>query len=176
MIRARRYPFPGEGGAPAEAKPTPTKEQILVILDSSRTPVMTRPAVLVACARLFAMPPQHERAHESWARGVMDYPAAQRLFDRMVGDGLLVAHPALRWKEAGVAYLQPGAVYYATARRALAIQETLTAQQDEELRGRAEEAARRALARRHPAQFQRLVEESYAALRAGAERAAESGE
>ncbi len=169
MTRARSYPVVGQPLTTVAAeKPTPTKEQILLVLDSARTVLITKPQALLACAQLFGLP-DDTTATVSWARRTMDYPAAERLFDRMASDGLIVGKLAHEWRDSGYTsgYLQVGTTYYVTARRALAIQERNEQHNDEALWEQAREAALQALAKSHPEQFAGMTQQIYDQLRTG---------
>jgi hypothetical protein len=123
------------------------------------------PDALMACARLFAMP-EEGRGSLSWARTVLNYPAAIRLFEHAIEDGLVVGKLAHEWREAGVkGALQNGATYYASARRALEIQERNEKYDDSRLWEEAGQAAMQELKRLHPEQFAELAKAAYEHLR-----------
>lgn len=173
MSRARRWPVGGEPEpAPAE-RPVPTKEQILTVLDSARLPVSSRTEVLVACAQLYGLPDSERRMNVTervkWARTVIDYPAAERLFDKMADDGLVVGREAWAWKESGVDAPtgQPTARYYASARRALAVDERRARVRDDVAWAEAGMRALDMLAKKHSDEYERYRQEAYDALRKG---------
>ncbi|MEV6400556.1 hypothetical protein AB0M39_38245 [Streptomyces sp. NPDC051907] len=104
-----------------------------------------------------------------WARTVIDYPAAERLFDRMAEGGLIVGREAWQWKEMGLPLtgVQGAATYYATARRAVAVADKKASVQDDDAWEQAGELADTMLRGRHPEEFERLRREAYDALRKG---------
>lgn len=170
MSRPRRYPVGGDTGPIPADKPTPTKSQLLVIVDTARDP-MTRPAILLAAARLFDVQPPGQRADDGtrWARQVMDYPAAERLLDRMEIDGLITGSEAWEWAAIGhrIGGAQAGTTYFFTARQALALRGRNEQHRDDVLWEQAATAADGMLRTLHTEQWERLREEAYAALQKG---------
>lgn len=137
------------------------KAIILRMVDSGRDGLSTKPAALLACARLFAVAPM-DRPDTSWARTVIDYPAAERVFEKMTQQGLLVGKLAHEWACLGVrTYLQNRTAYYATARIASEIQDSYEGLLDRTQWDQAEQMAFRALASLHPEEFRMLTQGFY---------------
>jgi len=170
MSRARRYPVGGDPGPIPADKPVPTKNQILVIVDSARDP-MTRPAILLAAARLFDVQPPGQRAEEAtrWARRVMNYPAAERLLDRMEIDELITGSEAWEWAQVGhpIGGAQARTTYFFTARQALALRGRNEHHRDDVLWGQAERAADSLMRKLHSGEWERARDTAYAALLKG---------
>lgn len=175
MSRARQYPVAGDPGPIPADKPTPTRDQLLMILDIARTGVMTRPELLLSAARLFGIQPAEQRSNEAtaWARKVMDYPATERLIERMDQDGVIVGREAWEWAEVGhrIYGAQARTTYFMTARRAAELTEQHEKHRDDELWWQAGLAADQAMRRLQPDQWGRLRDEAYDALRKGARSA-----
>lgn len=171
MSRPRRYPVDGDPGPIPADKPVPTKEQFLIVLDSAREGVLARAHMLVAAARLYGMEPPGQRRHEAitWARTVIDYPAAERLLDRMEQDGLIVGRESWEWAEAGHRFggAQARTTYFMSARRAQALLERNEKHRDEALWQQAATAADDRLRTHHTGQWERFRDEAYAALQKG---------
>jgi hypothetical protein len=147
----------------------PTKEQIVVILTAARDSTMTRPALMVAAARLYSHQPDGQRADQatSWARTVLNYPATERLLDSMERDGLLVAKKSYEWAELGhrIGGVQHGTTYYVTARTARAIVDRKEHHIDQRLWEQAGAAADERLRSLHEEQWARFRQEAYDTLR-----------
>jgi hypothetical protein len=147
----------------------PTKEQIVVILTSARDSTMTRPALLVAAARLYSHQPDGQRADQAtaWARTVIDYPATERLVDGMERDGLLVGKKSYDWAELGhqIGGAQHGTTYYVTARTARAILDRKEHHIDQRLWEQAAAAADERLRTLHEEQWVQFRQDAYEALR-----------
>ncbi|MFE2934974.1 hypothetical protein [Streptomyces sp. NPDC059278] len=171
MSRVRQHAVGGLPPEPPAEKPTPTKEQILTVLDTGPQPVATKHQALLACARLYGLQEGRMTAAQglSWARSVINYPAAENLFDKMILDFLIVGREAWAWKEAGLELsgTQAGAVYYATARRAVAVDDKKATVRDEEVWRQAGELASSMLVTRHREEYERLRGQAYDSLRKG---------
>jgi hypothetical protein len=168
VSRARLYTVAGEPGPLPAEKPEPTKEQIIVILTAARDSTMTRPALLVAAARLYSHQPDGQRADQAttWARTVIDYPATERLLNVMERDGLLVAKKSHEWAELGhqIGGAQHGTTYYVTARTARAILDRKEHHLDQRLWEQAAAAADERLRALHEEQWARFRQEAYETL------------
>lgn len=143
-----------------------TKQLLLDVLDGGRDGLLSKPAALLACACVFEEPPMDnfpaERPGTAWARTVIDYADAERLFDKMVCDGQLVGRLAHGWSRLGVrVVLQHQVTYYATARRDREILGLHRGVISAERRGAAEHAAMKVLADRYPQEFQQLTQSFY---------------
>lgn len=171
MSRARRYPVGGDPAPVPVDKPVPIKMQIVIILDSARDGVMTRSQLMVAAARLYGVEPPDQRRHEAiaWARTVIDYPATERLLDRMERDALIVGRQAWEWAEIGHRFggAQARTTYYMTARRAQELTARHEKHRDTALWARAATLADDMLRTRHADAWARFREEAYAALQKG---------
>jgi hypothetical protein len=169
VSRARRYAVDGDPGPLPAEKPVPTKEQILVILSAAPDSTMTRPALLVASARLFTHQPDGQRSEEAtaWARTAINYPAAERLLESMERDGLLVAKKAHEWAELGhrIGGAQHGTTYCVTARTARAVLDRRENHIDQTLWNQAARAADERLRALHAEQWARFRQEAYDTLR-----------
>lgn len=169
MSRARLYTVAGDPGPLPAEKPVPTKEQILVILSAARDSTMTRPALLIAAARLYTHQPDAQRADEAtrWARTVIDYPATERLLDGMERDGLLVGRKSREWADLGhrISGAQHGTTYYVTARTARAIADRKDRHIDQKLWEQAGAAADERLRTLHEGQWVKFRQEAYDTLR-----------
>lgn len=118
---------PRPGSVPKHL-PVPTEAQILSALKLSRRPAETRAQVLLVCARTHHGPnPPYVTGAEgqAWARNVINYSAAMRLFDKMVRDGRIVGRSAQEWRQAGwiVTVVLGARSYYVSAARAAQIEE-----------------------------------------------------
>ena len=140
-----------------------------MILTAARDSTMTRPALLVAAARLYSHQPDGQRADEatSWARSVINYPAAERLLDGMERDGLLVSKRSHEWAELGhlIRGVQHGTTYYVTARTARAILDRKEHHIDQQLWERAGGAADERLRTRYEEEWAQFRQEAYDTLR-----------
>ncbi|MFE0472683.1 hypothetical protein ACFW2V_13810 [Streptomyces sp. NPDC058947] len=169
MSKARRYMVDGDPGPIPQDRPVPTKEQIVVILTAARDSTLTRPALLVAAARLYSHQPDGQRADQatSWARTVLDYPATERLLDGMERDGLLVGKKSYEWAELGhrIGGAQHGTTYYVTARTARAILDRKEHHIDQRLWEQAGAAADERLRALHEGQWMKFRQEAYDTLR-----------
>jgi hypothetical protein len=169
MSRARLYTVAGEPGPLPAEKPVPTKEQIIVILTAARDSTMTRPALLVAAARLYSHQPDGQRADQAtaWARTVINYPATERLVDGMERDGLLIGKKSHEWTELGhqIGGAQHGTTYYVTTRTARAILDRKEHHIDQRLWEQAAAAADERLRALHEEQWARFRQDAYEALR-----------
>lgn len=173
MSRARRYPVAGDPDPIRADKPVPTKTQFMTILDAAHDGTMTRSHLLIGAARLYDVEPPGQRRHEAvtWARTVIDYPATERLLDRMEIDGLIVGRKAYEWAEMGHRFggSQPHTTYFMSARRAQTLLDRKEKHRDERLWAQAGRNADAMLKQLHADQWERFRDEAYAALQKGTE-------
>lgn len=171
MSRARRYPVGGDPGPIPADKPVPTKQQFLTILDCARDHTLTRAHLLVAGARLYGIQPPDQRQHEAitWARTVINYPAAEQLLEGMERDGLIVGRQAWQWAELGHRFggAQARTTYFMTARRAEFLKARNEQHTDDVLMKQAEGAADELLRKLHSGEWERARDAAYAALQKG---------
>jgi hypothetical protein len=169
MSRPRRYPV---GGDPVPEKVEVTKEDILAVLgkwDPQRLShaVMSKKDIFVACAQAATADRNWNVPEITWARRVIDVPAAERLLEKMFKDGLVFAHNGPEWYAIGLpsAGLAANGLYYACAESNAAITARGDEKRDRERFEKAAEMAVAALIAAHQEEYSALLANTLEALR-----------
>jgi hypothetical protein len=117
MTRPRRYAVAGD---PVPEKFEVTKEDILAVLgqwDPKRLghAVRSKKEIFVSCAQAATTERNWNVPEITWARRIIDVPAAERLLEKMLKDGLVFAHNGPEWYAIGLpsAGLAANGLYYA---------------------------------------------------------------
>jgi hypothetical protein len=93
----------------------------------------------------------------SWARRIIDVPAAERLLDKMVKDAQVVSRLGGEWLSLGIGSLPANGVYYTTPTRAEAVEQRARDRRDAARLKAAQERATEALVIEYPERFRELV-------------------
>jgi hypothetical protein len=162
--RARRYPV---GGEQLPEKVELTKDQLLETMGDTPM-VWSKKQVIVGAAQELFPELRNAYADEQYskARQVVQVPAAERLLEKMVKDGLLVAKNGPDWYETGLpaAGLSAHAIYYATAPVAAQITARGDEKKDAARFAKATELATAALIAAHQQEYSELVQRTLSSL------------
>jgi hypothetical protein len=154
--KPRRYPV---GGDLAPEKVEVTKTEIFAALEAG-TRVRSKREILVLCARAHATM-DASRAFTvdelSWARKIIDVPAAERLLDKMVKDAQVVSRLGGEWLSLGIGSLPANGVYYTTPERAEKVDQRAQERRDAKRLKAAQERATKALTLEYSERFLELV-------------------
>jgi hypothetical protein len=161
MSRPRRYAV---AGVPVPEKVEVTKEDILAVLgkwDPKRlgNAVMSKTDIFVACAQAATAERDWNVPQITWARRVINVPAAERLLEKMFKDGLVFAHNGPEWYAIGLpaAGLAANGNYYACAESNAFITARGDEKRDRERFEKATEMATAALIAAHQQEYSELL-------------------
>jgi hypothetical protein len=161
MTRPRRYAV---GGDPVPEKVEVTKEDILAVLgkwDPKRlgNAVMSKTDIFVSCAQAATTERNWNVPQITWARRVINVPAAERLLEKMFKDGLVFAHNGPEWYAIGLpsAGLAANGTYYACAESNAAIMARGDEKRDRERFEKATEMAVAALIAENQERYSALL-------------------
>lgn len=160
--KPRRYPV---GGDPVAEKHEVTKEEILALFRDLACAVRSQREIIMPFAR------RHLRDHPgvkitvndlTWARQVIDFPAAGRLLEKMVKDGLIVARGGGEWVSLGVGGCQAHGTYYALREHAEFLDRRAEGKRAMRRREEAAERATRTLVSENYERYKELIDRYYA--------------
>jgi hypothetical protein len=163
VSRPRRYPV---GGDSLPEKVEVTKEQILDYLNRHRPKVSSRPDLIVGVARTIQPEWNYHVPEMTFARKIIEVPAAERLLEKMLQDGLVHAYNGPEWYEIGVpsAGLMASAKYYASPDSYAAFKAIGDRRREEARFAKATELATAALIAAHQQEYSELLQKTLASL------------
>jgi hypothetical protein len=161
--RARRYPV---GGDALPEKVEVTKEMILEVLNKYGPKVYSRTDLMVQVAQAVEPNQDYHTSLISWARKVIDVPAAERLLARMLVDDQVHAYNGPEWYAIGVpsAGLMASAQYYASPENYEHFKAIGDRRKEEARFAKATELATAALIAAHQQEYSDLVQKTLASL------------
>jgi hypothetical protein len=161
--RARRYPV---GGDALPEKVEVTKEMILEALNDHAPKVSSRPDLIIAVAKAVQPEWNYRVPQMTFARKVIDVPAAERLLARMLVDDQVHAYNGPEWYAIGVpsAGLMASAQYYASPESYEHFKAVGDRRKEEARFAKATELATAALIAAHQQEYSELVQKTLASL------------
>jgi hypothetical protein len=144
-----------------------TKEDILAVLDAQGQTVLSKTDIFVACARRVDNDQNWNVPQITWARRVIDVPAAERLLEKMLKDVQVHVNNGPGWYRTGLpsAGLTSNGAYYASPTSYAAIKARGDVKRDKERFDKATEMAMAALVAAHQEEYSEMLAKTLESLR-----------